>query len=371
MIDRISKKLGPNDPCWCDSGKKYKKCHRDRELAASVPFEALAGVLRKESTHKRCLHPRTAIDACNKIVSAHTIQRSSVLGRLVDRTNHVRSFYRPELDETKGGLRLHRIGWREASTFTGFCSKHDNLVFKPLEKSAFTGSPEQCFLIGYRALCHEIYQKTGLLKADPILRSLVDRGVPPEVQREIQEMWTALEAGTRSGLEDFEKLKGVMDEQLLSGMYSGWSRAVVNFRGELCVASTGAVSPNRDFENQQLQVLHDREAEMQELPFGIVATPEGGAAVFLWKSGQAAPEAFVDSLLRKGNERLPSLIVQFMFAYIENTYFSDEWWWSMPQIHRDHLESLAAISNAYYADFNYSYWRFVPWEVLSVVRDSF
>ncbi|MBQ9248457.1 MAG: SEC-C domain-containing protein, partial [Ruminococcus sp.] len=22
------KKPGPNDPCWCGSGKKYKKCHK-------------------------------------------------------------------------------------------------------------------------------------------------------------------------------------------------------------------------------------------------------------------------------------------------------------------------------------------------------
>ncbi|MEI7705696.1 MAG: type I methionyl aminopeptidase [Deltaproteobacteria bacterium] len=25
---------GPNDPCWCGSGKKYKKCHRDRDAEA-------------------------------------------------------------------------------------------------------------------------------------------------------------------------------------------------------------------------------------------------------------------------------------------------------------------------------------------------
>ena len=25
----MSSKLGRNDPCWCGSGKKYKKCHED------------------------------------------------------------------------------------------------------------------------------------------------------------------------------------------------------------------------------------------------------------------------------------------------------------------------------------------------------
>ncbi|MBW1744519.1 MAG: SEC-C domain-containing protein [Deltaproteobacteria bacterium] len=25
-------KLGRNDPCWCGSGKKYKKCHLESDL---------------------------------------------------------------------------------------------------------------------------------------------------------------------------------------------------------------------------------------------------------------------------------------------------------------------------------------------------
>ena len=36
--------LGRNDPCWCGSGKKYKKCHldsdaaKDREAAYAAQF---------------------------------------------------------------------------------------------------------------------------------------------------------------------------------------------------------------------------------------------------------------------------------------------------------------------------------------------
>ena len=26
-VKREGPKLGRNDPCWCGSGKKYKKCH--------------------------------------------------------------------------------------------------------------------------------------------------------------------------------------------------------------------------------------------------------------------------------------------------------------------------------------------------------
>jgi methionyl aminopeptidase len=38
---------GANDPCWCGSGKKYKKCHRDADAAAGgLPEEARGGAVR-------------------------------------------------------------------------------------------------------------------------------------------------------------------------------------------------------------------------------------------------------------------------------------------------------------------------------------
>ncbi len=360
-------KLGRNDPCWCGSGQKYKKCHLHRESAKPVPFEAMADAMRAASSQRGCLHPLASPKICDRIVSAHTIQRSRVLHEISDAANHVRTFFPPTPNPSTGRLRVHRVGWRKASTFTGFCAKHDNLTFRPLETATFDGSAEQCFLVGYRAVCHEIHQKSGLLKSLPAVKSLVDRGASVEAQRGIQEMWINWEAGTRKGLADFKELKAVMDEGLVKRDYSGWTRAVVGFRGDLCVASTGAVSPNRDFDGSELQVLHDPKAKIGALSFGIVASSEGGAAIFVWRRGETAPQGFIESLLRRDRRILPSLIVQFMFAYIENTYFSDKWWWSLSQVNRDQLECLAGIGNAYYTDFSYSSSKFVPWELTTVV----
>jgi methionyl aminopeptidase len=33
-------KIGPNDPCWCSSGKKYKRCHQSRDLVKQLKGEA-------------------------------------------------------------------------------------------------------------------------------------------------------------------------------------------------------------------------------------------------------------------------------------------------------------------------------------------
>ncbi len=363
------KEPGRNDPCWCGSGKKYKKCHLNSESEHPLPPEAILAVARGAWDHKECLHPSATPGVCDKIVLAHTIQKSGPLRSITDSTNHVKTFYRPRLDSISKPT-PRQVGLRDASTFTGFCAKHDSLTFKPLETTAFIGNTEQCFLIGYRALCHQVYQKSGALKAIPIImKKLDDSSLPVETQKEMQHIYTAIDAGTKKGLNHFQKLKAGMDKQLTEADYSGWSRVVVNFRGDLCVASTGSVSPNCDFDGKQLQVLHDPQADMESLLFGMVATSIGGAVVLTWLSRETKPRAFIDSLLKHDNRRLPGLLVQFIFAYIENTYFSISWWESLSEADRQHIGSLARVANPYYTEFHYSLSKFVPWEITSIAKD--
>lgn len=226
-------KIGRNDPCWCGSGKKYKKCHLDREFAKRVPFTAVSDSLR--ATQKLCLHPLASACVCDRIISAHTIQRSRALQQIIDSSDHVRTFFPPKLDLSSGRprLQLRRVGWRQASTFTGFCARHDNSVFRPLETADFGGTAEQCFLIAYRALCHEIYTKSSLLKSHQDVRPLVDRGASVGEQRRIQTIWDLMETGTRKGIAEMQELKTDMDQHLLRSDYSGWCRAVVCFRGDV------------------------------------------------------------------------------------------------------------------------------------------
>lgn len=332
-----------------------------------MPFGAVAQRTMAEARLKHCLHPSAGSGNCDNIVSAHTIQRSRVLDRIIDSKNHVCTFFSRHTDFSLDGPKVLPVGWKEASTFTGFCSKHDSATFRPLETRDFEGSLEQCFLVGYRALCHEIHQKSRMLKSHRTFLSLVDRGLPIEEQVEMQKMGWAQEAGFRKGLEDFERLKAIMDEQLLKRDYSGWHRTVVNFKGPLSLASAGAVSPNRDIDGKQLQVLHDPDTVAQELLFGIVATEDGGAAVFLCRDDEAIPRQFVQDLVRREPEWVCSLIAQFAFVYIENTFFSKLWWDSLSHADQKHMSSLAWVSNAYYEDFTYSRSRrIVPWEVVSI-----
>jgi hypothetical protein len=364
MMRSRTAKIRKTDLCWCGSGDTYENCHWNRKRQKYLPFKAISNAMRTAWKHKDCLHPLASADVCDKIISAHSLQRSGGLEQIVDSSNHVCTFH--PMSQRDHELRVQRVGWHEASTFTGFCSKHDTFTFAPLETEAFTGTEEQCFLIAYRAVCHEVYQKTGMLKSSPISRRLVDRGLPVPYQMQIQREWDATDAGAKAGLAAFRELKQQMDEQLLKKDYSGWSRVIINFRGDLCLLSTGLVSPNRDLARRKLQVLHDLSAKQESLPFGVVATADGGAVVLMWPESHTAPRLFVESMLSRGVERLPSLLVQFIFAYVENTYFSSRCWNSVPDGDQQHLASLAEISNPYYTDFLYISSPFVPWQITDI-----
>jgi len=367
--DRTIGKLGRNDSCWCGSGKKYKNCHWNRESEQPMPADAISAAARRAWEHRKCLHPLAKKGVCDKIVSAHTIQRTRLLEQLIDHDNHVMTFYRSNFDES--GMPVpRRVGWRQAATFTGFCAKHDNETFASIEDMIFDSSAEQCFLVGYRALCHEIYQKHGALRAYPVIRSMVDQGESPGAQEQIQHRYAVMQAGSEKGLSVFESLKARMDQPLLNMDYRSWVNAVITFKGDLCVASTGAISPNRDFDGRQLQTLHDVNASQESLLYGIVPVSTGGALVMTWLNGEIAPQNFVNSLLKISEEYLPSVLVQFMFAYVENTYFSAKWWKTLSEKVQNHIGSLATMGNPYYEDFRYSHSVIIPWEVTDIKYES-
>ena len=80
------------------------------------------------------------------------------------------------MEQDGGKIGVKRVGINHASTFSGFCGYHDNVTFAPVEDAPFTATDEQCFLLGYRAMCRELYQKTTALEATKNYIRTLDRG---------------------------------------------------------------------------------------------------------------------------------------------------------------------------------------------------
>ncbi len=116
-------------------------------------------------------------------------------------------------------------------------------------------------------------------------------------------------------------------------------------------------------------MLHDPTARQQPLYLATVPTDAGGVVVLIWWPTDDAPARFVADLEQLPLDDLPSVLAQFMFAYVENTYFAKAWWDSLAKRLQARVASLACMPNPYYGGWGYIQDRLVPWQITSVTRN--
>jgi len=278
-------KLGRNDKCWCGSGRKYKKCHIGREGQEPLKiWEAEKKFTEAFSTHE-CLVPESMKDTCSKnIVKAHTVPKSGSLKK-IGRDGHVYSFIPSigNLVRDRGRLQPQLVGVNRASTFTGFCSVHDNSIFSKIEDQPFEASQEQCFLLAYRALARETFTKKALVSSSNF-RKEADRGKSIEQQLVIQMTSGFVDSGASQGLRDIEYYKTAYDEVLLSKDFTAIRAFIIELDSPPPIMCSGGLFPEQDFEGNQLQDLTDPGLRPSSLYFTSFYGGKFGAIVFTWMS---------------------------------------------------------------------------------------
>jgi hypothetical protein len=129
-------------------------------------FQNLLRRMRVEFRKKYCLHPDAPKACSTRIISAHSVQKA-MLEKYIAVDGHVMQYSVELLPDPAMGLwvRPRRRGINQATTFYGFCHKHDSDLFRPLEISNFAFEPEQIALLGYRSICRDAYQKDAAIAA--------------------------------------------------------------------------------------------------------------------------------------------------------------------------------------------------------------
>lgn len=337
---RNARKFRPNDPCWCGSGMKYKKCHRNRSQMTSLPPWKVSSQLEKARSKKYCLHPSASPSLCQgNIVRAHTVQKRGMLSRIAS-SGHV-YFPSPsflDIVKNKGVVEFKLIGIGDASTFTGFCSLHDNQVFAPIEKQPFASTPEQCFLLAYRAICKELFAKRSSKENVRILRML-DIGKPVPYQVATQRMIDFHEVGLDSGLSDLEWHKEKYDGTLLRHSFRDIRFLVISLDKTPDILCSSLLYPEVDFQGNILQDLANTGRRLHLLTYSLIATDTGGALVFAWSpDSDDSCQRLLASLLAMPDKDVPHAIVRFLFEFCENMFVSPVWWEGLGHESRNSLQ---------------------------------
>jgi len=325
-----------NDPCWCGSGKKYKKCHLNRgQEARVVPGE----VIREEQKAKTkyCLHPLATGDCEGPVVRAHSIQRTGGLNKIA-REGHVYTVIPTYGDVLRndGQVKPKLTGVMQATTFTGFCSRHDCSTFTAIETTPFVASQEQCFLLGYRALSRSLYAKKFQDKLVGLQKTL-DRGLSEVDQVLFQYQTKMYSAGVDAGMRDLNIQKQAYDKSLLSKDFSDTKYYVLWFDSTPNILCTGAAVPEMDFDGKYVYTPDEfgsLKRRCDVLCFTIVPTDVGGAAVFTWLGESEKCSQLISTVARLADDEAPDAILRFALEFCEDVAIAPRWWDMLCETHR-------------------------------------
>ncbi|HGY2657598.1 hypothetical protein ACSEON_16705 [Pseudomonas aeruginosa] len=240
-------------------------------------------------------------------------------------------------DDLGGGIKPRLVGWKDASTFPGFCGHHDKKLFAPLEDEPFTGSPQQCFLLSYRAIVWEYYAKLRS-NGSASMRVALAAQKSSSVQRQAMD----INRQTDLGLRDMQVRKNKFDECLTAGSWGDLHGLLIEFDQLFPIQCSAAWSPLIDVYGEKLQVLD----YSPRTPAGaaLVSFAANGNSYFLlsWhKDSTAVASRLADSIDSLQKCDIAGTIAALLLLTSENCHLSPAWYESLSESNKDWVNLLA------------------------------
>lgn len=331
-------KIGRNELCPCGSGKKFKRCHGDSN-AASPPPGQVDAQLRQLAPKAKCLSPQSFHANCKgKVIASHTVSRSGSLGEIT-KDGHVYSYKvsMQFLTASHGNMSPTLTGWREASTFPGFCGPHDKNIFAPLEDKPFTGSDEQCYLLSYRAVTWEYYAKLRATKSNGFRKALAGAIDLPFALNAV----TGFNEGGDLGLRDLAARKSGMDTALEKQDWSALNGLLFEFDQIFPIQCAAAWSPTEDLHGGYLQSLADASRVPEGATISSFAADGKSYLLLSWLNDSSN----IGLKLTNSIEKIPDsekagALAAWLLLISENCHLSPEWFDSLDENVKETINTL-------------------------------
>ena len=319
--------MARNDRCWCGSGKKWKQCHRNREFQSPVNVREQFAQLDREFQRGYCSHPQASPENCGAMIRSHTVQRRRGLAAVAEngRVISAKAGVRRRL-WNHGTFVPREVGVRSASTFMGFCDTHDNSMFQPVESHSVPLSPESCFLLGFRAVSYELFQKKAALRSMNIIREL-DRGMPFEKQVACQQLVHVQKEGTKRGVSNIKRWKKQYDTIFIKEEFEQYRFVSVEYSSVLPVVGCGAFHPEYDFAGNRLQIVSRGDEPHEFVSLNLTVLNGRSVLVIGWTEEHQGPaELFGRSFAEVPDKEKANSGIQMAVEHLENIYMRPSWW---------------------------------------------
>lgn len=182
---------------------------------------------RLKNGNWQCMCPQCTDNA----IKSHVFQKSSILEPIANNGKLYNLHYDIFHGTSKGLANYEERGIKDTDfTFKGFCEKHDNTIFAPIEKGDMIDwcQPISQYLLSYRSLCRELY-------VNRLVSSIIDE----HIERLYSIDFCARYAVIQNNIELLESNKNAFERSISIGDFSHYSfeTIVLPFKFELCLSS--------------------------------------------------------------------------------------------------------------------------------------
>ncbi len=296
--------------------------------------------IKRLSNKGRCLHFDSG-NRCDQIISAHTIQKSRQLKNIAEDGKVYRfSGDLSILNRTNGIPESKIICINKASTFPGFCKRHDNDLFRPIDQDPLLTHPLQVGLYAYRSLCREFFLKENAIG---LWTTLVDH---PELSDRNRSLVAASLAGNKLGFNRLLFHKQKFEASIQSGSFQDFQHTTFSSKMPFPIQVSGVYCPDFDFFGAPLQNLANPTSPLDCLAFFTAPSIDGWSLCFAWhNSSDRACSALLRSLATIVHEghSLDTALLRFVFSCSENHAFRISWWDNLPLSHKASIINAAAL----------------------------
>ncbi|WP_139841260.1 SEC-C domain-containing protein [Acinetobacter sp. ANC 3813] len=341
-FNEFAKTFSKAKPCWCLSGKKYIDCHFFKSNTAKTSDNELNSQQKKIFNEGQCLHRH--IDKCSSSTSiqSHSISKRKSLSSIA-KNNHV---YGLKL-EFRGKMSFKKMGLGQASTFAGFCEKHDNKLFESFEKNNFQKSRKQLFDLCYRALCIEHYHMKSVFNFFQYMKQHIDNQEDFDQQIERQISINCLIKFYKIGIKNSNNHKSELEKSFLEPKHEDHLTHYIFELHKGYPAFLGCTCFNMEFDlcGNRLQNLGNLSDLPRNIFINCVSFDGQGFFILSWfNKNNEYGNKILNSILKSKNS-IEDNLFSLCFLYVQNTYVSPSWYENLTDFQKSDLEKMQMFWN--------------------------
>ncbi len=299
-----------------------------------MTFAQLINRIRTETRYKSCF---VSDSSCStRIVRSHSIQNSRILRR-ISLNGMVLT-----IQASDRILGFSSVGRKTASTFSGFCSFHDDKIFKLIETDDFSPIDAHFVRHAYRALALEYNKKTSILRMytkilelmetkqwQRYLRDCTDikpsRASPAETYRDVVSYIT----GSQIELDNMNRFRALFDVFFETSHNDFLSSFSVSFPSEYPIAATSSITIEHDFRGNPVNVFPKSDICDESKPLYLTIFPQNGRTHVLLSHYERDRDTYRPLRNDLKSMRIRDLkvaVTNLIANHIENFYVSPVYW---------------------------------------------